>query len=34
MAMLVFILVLFVLAIICPTILPNRKVSNHAKDDV
>lgn len=34
MAMLGFILVLFVLAIICPFILPNEKVSSHKKDHV
>lgn len=32
MAMLVIILVLFALAIVCPWILPNSKVSNHNKD--
>ncbi len=32
MAMLVLILVLFVLAIVCPWILPNSKVSSHNKD--
>ena len=34
MAMLGLILVLFVLAIICPIILPNNKVSDHQKDHV
>jgi len=32
MAMVVIIGVLFVLAIICPIILPNNKVSSHNKD--
>ncbi|PIB36393.1 hypothetical protein BFP72_13800 [Reichenbachiella sp. 5M10] len=32
MAMLVFIFVLFVAAIICAFVLPNEKVSNHEKD--
>lgn len=32
MAMLVLILVLFVVAMICPFILPNKKVSDHEKD--
>jgi len=34
MFMLGFILFLFVLAIICPWILPNEKVSDHKKDYV
>jgi len=32
MTMLIIILVLFVLAIVCPIILPNNKVSDHKKD--
>lgn len=32
MTMLVIIIALFVLAIICPIILPNEKVSDHKKD--
>lgn len=32
MAMLILIVVLFVLAIVCPFILPNNKVSDHEKD--
>ena len=32
MAMLVLIFALFILAIICPFILPNSKVSSHEKD--
>ncbi len=34
MYMLLFILFLFVLAIICPIILPNDKVSTHERDHV
>lgn len=34
MLMLGFIVVLFVLAIICPMILPNKSVSKHEKDHV
>ena len=34
MLMLGLILVLFVLAIVCPFILPNQKVSDHKKDHV
>jgi len=34
MVMLGIILFLFVLAIVCPMILPNNKVSNHEKDHV
>lgn len=34
MYMLLFIVFLFVLAIICPIILPNSKVSDHGKDHV
>lgn len=34
MLMLGFILVLFILAIICPWILPNKKVSDHKRDHV
>ena len=33
MAALVFVLVLFVLAIVSPWVFPNRMVSNHKKDD-
>jgi hypothetical protein len=32
MAMVYIIITLFTLAIICPFILPNKKVSNHEKD--
>lgn len=34
MLMLGFIVVLFVLAIVCPWIIPNKKVSDHEKDHV
>lgn len=34
MLMLGFILFLFVLAIVCPFILPNNKVSDHKRDHV
>ena len=34
MLMLGFIIVLFVLAIICPIILPNQKVSDHKRDHI
>lgn len=32
MAMLVLIIVLFVAAMVCPFVLPNKKVSNHERD--
>ncbi len=32
MLMLLFIVALFVLAILCPKLIPNQKVSNHKKD--
>lgn len=34
MLMLGFIIFLFVLAIVCPKILPNEKVSDHKRDHV
>ncbi len=34
MLMLGIIIFLFVLAIVCPIIIPNEKVSNHKKDHV
>ena len=33
MAALLFVLVLFILAIVSPWVFPNRMVSNHKKDD-